>query len=158
MVPVVTAKVVPIVISKMVSIIPAKVIQVSIAAHRFHHLTGVTVTAFDHNEISADFTVTMWEHLAHRMKNGNRLRQAVIHGVGFPVHLITDHISKHTAKHRTQEGRFSIPADLTDQSTAPRPLQQSVDSISLGLDLHGQSSQYKEYCKYCNCQLECIYD
>lgn len=156
-VPAVTAKVVPIVISKVVSIIPAKVIQVSAAAHRFHHLTGVTVTAFDHNEISADFTVTTGEHLVpHRMKNGNRLWQAVIHGVGIPVHLITDHISEHTANRRTDEGRLSIPADsLTDQSTAPRPHQQSVDSISLGLDLHGQSSQYEEYC---NCKLECIYD
>ena len=134
--PVVISKVVTKVISKVVPVVISKGLQVPIPAHRFHnHLPEVTLMAFNHNEIAADFPSTMGEHRVRRQrrKEGNRLRQTVTPGIGVFAHLITDHIPDHAANRRADQGRLCIPAaNLTDRS-----------------------AQHDEYR---NCQLECTYD
>ena len=138
--PVVTAEILPMIVEEMVPVIAAKVFQVSIPAYRFHYLPEVAIMAFDHNEISADPTVTIREHMAgHRRVIGYGLRQAITPGVDFRGHIIAGHIAEHAANRRPDQGRLSIPADsLADQSPASRSHQQTVDSVMLGLGLHGQ--------------------
>jgi hypothetical protein len=119
---VVVAKVMAVVVAKEVVMITPKMVAMSpplsVIAYRFHHFVQLAVTAFEHDEIAADFTVTVGKQVRGK---SNRLRQAIADVMDVPVN------------------------SLTGQSTAH---QQSIDYVFLSPGCAGPNSQHDQQSDY----------